>query len=385
MISEELDSPVDLLQFAATCVSWHSAAKTNKLTIPTSLDHQVPMLLVYSNREKNTRRVYNVMNNKFLLSKQHVPNRRVRFCGSSKGWLASVSSDYIVTLHKSCFSVEHDHNHIVAPTICLPSLFPPQLGQNNIARDIYGSVILSPHEYHIRKLLLTTDPLINSNDCTAVVIFGEEGELAFIRLGRDTSWTRIMGDHCIEFDEVLYHNNQFYATNFYGMVVSFDIPESGNPVAKLVLLDEVPAISKRYLVTSPGGELWHIARGADLLDDNITRVTPMFKIFRLDDADSHDDDAKLVEIESLGDVALFLGDNSSISVIASKYLGCKANTIYFAHDADFTGGWTTKYISDFGIYEVKSKSFKLHYNMSSFTRSNMCNHHPIWVVPPMNI
>ena len=43
-------------------------------------------------------------------------------------------------------------------------------------------------------------------------------------------------------------------------------------------------------------------------------------------------------------MALLLGDNSSISVVASKCLGCKANTIYFAHDADFTGGWTTSYI-----------------------------------------
>ena len=88
-----------------------------------------------------------------------------------------------------------------------------------------------------RKLLLTADPLVNSNDCTVVAILGEDGELAFIRLGRGASWIRIEGDHCIAFDEVLHCNNRFYTTNF-----------SGNPVVKLILLDQVPSISKRCIL-----------------------------------------------------------------------------------------------------------------------------------------
>ena len=64
-----------------------------------------------------------------------------------------------------------------------------------------------------------------------------------------------------------------------------------------------------------------------------------------------------VEKHNLGDdVALFVGDNSSIYVLASKS-GCLSNCIYFIHDSDLNGYDIGRhYHLDFGVYDVKSRS-----------------------------
>lgn len=41
-----------------------------------------------------------------------------------------------------------------------------------------------------------------------------------------------------------------------------------------------------------------------------------------------------IEMKNLDDNALFLGDNSSISILASNFPGCQRNSIYFSHDKD---------------------------------------------------
>ena len=78
-----------------------------------------------------------------------------------------------------------------------------------------------------------------------------------------------------------------------GTIISFDIPESGNAIVRLVLHQHESVTGKRYIVTSEGGELWYVARDTNLRDDD-TRIITMFKVFRLDDVDG--DDSKLVEI-----------------------------------------------------------------------------------------
>ena len=41
-----------------------------------------------------------------------------------------------------------------------------------------------------------------------------------------------------------------------------------------------------------------------------------------------------IEMKNLSANALFLGDNSSISILTSNFLGCQRNSIYFTHDKD---------------------------------------------------
>ena len=102
------------------------------------------MLLVYSNRLRKAWRVYDAMRNKFLQTQQLLPKGCVRFSGSSQGWLANVNDDYSVTLHRSFLSnIDHDHNHVIAPSICLPSLFPPQSDNAQMLVNL-GSPLIFP-------------------------------------------------------------------------------------------------------------------------------------------------------------------------------------------------------------------------------------------------
>ncbi|CAL2264448.1 unnamed protein product [Prunus armeniaca] len=76
-------------------------------------------------------------------------------------------------------------------------------------------------------------------------------------------------------------------------------------------------LTKAYLVESTKGDMLHVrrilkpkeGRDGDLLTDS-------FK----------------VEVESIGDEALFVGDNHSVSVLASNFPGCQPNSVYYTKD-----------------------------------------------------
>ena len=57
-------------------------------------------------------------------------------------------------------------------------------------------------------------------------------------------------------------------------------------------------------------------------------ITKEFKIYKLVCGGN----CECIEVESLGDVTLFLGDNHSISILASTSVGCNPNYIYFYDD-----------------------------------------------------
>lgn len=92
------------------------------------------------------------------------------------------------------------------------------------------------------------------------------------------------------------------------------------------------------------------------------------------------DELRWVEIKSLGDVALFLGDNnSSISVMASNFVGCEfGNCIYFTHDKD-TLPLGIHGPSDMGVCDLESQrisSFAIDAEIIAKMQGA-----PIWVVP----
>lgn len=110
----------------------------------------------------------------------------------------------------------------------LPRLFPPYL-ENGF--DPYNSTIdfSEINYYHIKKSVLTTDLLINPNECILVVIFGDI-ELAMFRIAEDKTWTKIKAhDPDIEYsmscmNDILYHNSQIYVSiSDDGKLVSFDV------------------------------------------------------------------------------------------------------------------------------------------------------------------
>ncbi|EXC57185.1 hypothetical protein L484_000735 [Morus notabilis] len=290
------------------------------------------MLLIPS--EEQTWSIYNTLDNKFLGTKLFVPYNK-RFSGSSQGWLVAVNKDWTVTLYKPYSMVKGGNN--IDTNILLPCLFPPDLEGFFDPDGIidYAEV----YDYHIEKALLTADPLTNPNECMIVVIFGEMQELAIFRIAKDTTWTKINGyDHdnkqiMLEIKDICHHNNQIYAVDVHGVLRSFDVTNPCNPTVNLVAPRRASDHSsvKRYLVESYGGKLLQVERHLSWRNEDDGRETKRFRVFRLDF-----DRAKWIKIKSLGDVSLFLGDNSSISVLASNFIGCEPDSIYFTHDIDDT-------------------------------------------------
>ncbi|PON71134.1 hypothetical protein PanWU01x14_075730 [Parasponia andersonii] len=176
------------------------------------------------------------------------------------------------------------------------------------------------------------------------VIFGFEHELAFIKLGEDT-WTKT-NPYCGPFEDILHYKNQFYAINWQGALIFLDVTKSKDSTRKIVVSETC----------------------SEFLNWILTKKRESG-----------------VEIESLGDVALFLGDNSSISVLVSNFVGCQPNCIYFTHDEDAKLVPENPYDSDLGVYEVEIKSFKLYYTIVSADVHITAGRPPIWVVPRVNL
>ncbi|KAI8569445.1 hypothetical protein RHMOL_Rhmol02G0279800 [Rhododendron molle] len=77
-------------------------------------------------------------------------------------------------------------------------------------------------------------------------------------------------------------------------------------------------------------------------------VTFGFKVFEI----NSNEKGKFVENRSLGDNALFLGDNAAVSVDASRFPGIKANCIHYTENLRREGG------KDIGIYNKEDGSLR---------------------------
>ncbi|KAL5567945.1 hypothetical protein UlMin_024520 [Ulmus minor] len=330
---------------------------------------QVPMLLIPDEKE-HTWRIYNVMSNKFLEKNVLVPYDK-RFSGSSEAWLVTIEEDYTVKLYKPNFMNDEGMskpNRIVH----LPRLFPPVEPLEALDIEFRGFHILS-------TTIVTIDPIRNPDDFVIMVIYGTSAQLAFIRSAKDTTWIHVNVGERFEFHDVAFYKGKFYAINIKGKVISFDITNSPNLNVNLVTsqISEEPILGRRYLVKSQEEELLMVERYStrDIYED---RKTFKFKVFKLDL-----DRLRWIEIKSLRNTSLFLGDNSSISIIASNFDGCKSNCIYFTHDED-TGGYGDHGPCDLGIYNLESKRFVWHYNIDLDAIAKMNERPPIWLVPTIN-
>ncbi|PON73189.1 F-box protein [Parasponia andersonii] len=291
----ELEQITDCLGFDSGGLSWHHVAMENRSKLIKLNRHQY-----------------------FL----HIYDRPIG--GSSEGWLATLGKNYAVTLYKPFM----ENRGGIA--IHLPPLFPPidVLEEN----DEYL-------EYYIFKFtIFTPDPIANSNDLVIVVIFGVSRQLAYIRPNKDITWTGVLGNvpGKIAFDDVLYYKDQFYTLTYVrGQLASFNITDSFESNLKAVTgkipkdPEEKLFCCKKYLVESYGGELLQVQRYREFNVDHVTRKLRVFKLCF--------DRSRWIEIKDIGEKALFLGDNTSVSVKTSNFVECQKNCIYFTDDKDTTG------------------------------------------------
>ncbi|GAB2265169.1 hypothetical protein Dimus_000234 [Dionaea muscipula] len=368
----------DLARFGAVCSHWRSAAMLRLHQLNVSVDmyfnSQLPLLLIPTEDNSETRRdVFSVTHGRIYSLRLPVPYSK-RCSGSSHGWLITIDSQTSVITLMNPFFFGNSRGTINLPRFLEPST-PPDADLDEFININY--------EYLISKAILSADPIGDPDDYAIMVIYGDMRRLAFCRSG-DEDWTCMEEVHDM-FQDVIFRSGHFLAVNQEGEVYCCDII-SDPPRAKLVL----PSIgttlrnySRRYIVKTPNGNILQIAR----LVENTTTSTGepvastygffVFKMVVLDGVLGWEAEA------SLGNGSLFLGDNHSTYVDASRFPGCQENCIYFTDD--FHDIYTMYHLPyraygpcDTGIYKLKDHSF------DDFYTPNYSQRHmppPIWLLP----
>lgn len=302
-----------------------------------------PLLMVPSRDDPMDRRTfYSVADNKFC-GIQVKLQYHGRCCGSSHGWLATFGEDMVITL-RNLFSGQ---------SICLPPIFSsPPCDAVRVYRKL-------DHSCWISKVILSKDPNDDSSpeSCLVGVLYGRLGWLAFMRL-RDEGWTYVDPRLTFLLYDVIFYSGYLYAIEDRGKLIRVDAgissyvdKEEGEVVIPRCFKEQV---FRAYLVESYRGDMLMIRRILECIEptEDFVYFTKRFDIFRLV---TSDEGSRWVEMESLGDEIIFLGDNRSMSIPCSKFPGGEPNRIYFSDDVFEDAHYSMQGPNDIGVYNVETE------------------------------
>ncbi|CAN6581038.1 unnamed protein product [Malus baccata var. baccata] len=286
-----------------------------------------------ANKKQRALVLWDAMNNKVFDLQLKLSNKR--FCGSSKGWLIAVDQSQTITLTNPL--PRHKGRRMKDNSIIrLPPLTPQ--GEDELL--MYPSIC----NYGVYKATISADPILFAQDCIVLVIYEDLLHLAFIKL-KDTRWTYVDRRWKMLEDVVCFQDN-FYLDN-RRTLLSFHLTRRSHTKVSLIARAKKPEdpCFKTYLVNSNEEKLLM---------------------------------CEWIAMDTLLDAALFLGDKSSVCVLASKFPGCQANCIYYNHDADRMSFDVGPYgPHDFGISKPYTK------DVMAFVKNN--RNPPIWIVPTLQL
>ena len=433
--------PIDgRIKFSAVCSQWRRVAWEHCRELRSKHTQQLPLLMVPTPDNSKVRRgLYSATRKTLCRSQLSVPHNK-RCCGSSHGWLITVDDSSVVTLFNP-FSgkiisfpplrrLESEKRLVreyagVVDSSCRKQVmeefsssereeeedeaeeeinhdYQEDEGEiNDIAEEeetegvpdyMNGADKVSESDYSIWKAVLSVDPDLNPSDYVLMVICGIQKRLAFIR-SVDKDWTYISKKSCStrnirrpagNIADIKYSKGMFYALNERGGLLSCDV--SGGLKVKMITPNDMSFSFKRklYLGESSGGDLLRVI---NVLDEKFRTIE--FEVHGLGDGDGCGR-AKWKQVESLGDAALFLGDNHSITILASDFHGCQPNSIYFSHNhSEFMAvrdGGVLKLLYlqwapyDIGVFNLEDGKFARHHVLDP---SQRLMPPPIWILPTL--
>ncbi|KAK2663759.1 hypothetical protein Ddye_002333 [Dipteronia dyeriana] len=336
-IAKQIKLPEDLVVFSGVCRLWRYAASKKNFRFRANV---VPWLMLPPKEKGSDVRSF------FSLSKGmsrqiNLPDAERNKCFSSKGWLMVIYKDWSM--------------YLLHPFSSLRIELPPIKTFHNWKALSTRYVAVS----FIQKFVLSTSPSLESEDYTLVVIYGSTGKLAYFRPGFKT-WIAI--DSCQHtYSDVIYCRGMFYAIDVGGGITVIDIRSDNTAAAKRVVadlpLELVPREfrTKFYLVESAGKFLVVGRKFHYRITDYGTTA------FRVVEVDLSRNQNEWSPVKNLGNRALFVGDNSSLSVQVFDNSNFKPNRIYFTED------WRELYFCrhypegvgrDMGIYNLQDGSIE---------------------------
>ncbi|KAJ9679211.1 hypothetical protein PVL29_021218 [Vitis rotundifolia] len=430
-ILDQLQPMEDVIRFSAVCTEWRSVVVSN-IGSRSLYQRQVPFLI--SRTGDNIGNLHSVTQKKMYKWRFPVPDNMkcCRCCGSSLGWLIMIDDTMEVILFNP-FSGNTitfpPIRNLVFEKLCkleyediCSLLMQEEYGEEELEMafdledddEIQGEEEETHEEegrqvwceYRIIKGVLSADPGGSPDDYALMVIYGVEYKLAFIKSG-DEDWTYIDNetsgfDYLFKtsprvkgfryFEDILYWKNLFYAVDGRGKLLTCDInttlrvklvdvPKGGfgiNTTSSSTSFQQVvesllgnETILSAFLVESVEGDLLWVSKF------RFDLPTKKFCVCKIADNGGN---VGWVKEEDLGDAALFLGDNHSISVRASDFPGCQSNSIYFLDREDEADCFDPGCPFDMGVYNLKHKSFARDYQLNP---SERWMPPPIWILPTL--
>ncbi|KAH7854117.1 hypothetical protein Vadar_010288 [Vaccinium darrowii] len=325
-----------------------------------------------ANRDLDKRCLFSVTEGNISRVRLPLPCNK-RFLGSSFGWLFIITEEkpMVITLL----------NPFTGVVISLPPLKDPH--------GHYEAYIDTPQDF-IMKAVLSSDPFLRPNNYEVVVIYNDTCQLAMFKSGQN-SWNFFDSDRPFLFSDVIYYgkgqSEGLYAVSYWDELVKIDFASGTEKV--LTKKSAVNNAQVTYLVQSQEGDQLLVQRFwtkpfkySDNPDEKIMDKTFRFAVFKLLHP-TGETGATWVQIKSLGDQALFLGDNHSLSVSTLEFPECLPNCIYYTeqYHVEFGSLYFFHGVDeDSGIFHLEEGSFRSHYISDPFAKNVLP---PIWFVPNM--
>ncbi|KAJ4712116.1 F-box protein [Melia azedarach] len=362
----------DFVAFRGVCSSWRSAANMRNFMFKYD---QLPLLMLAPRESSNRRDFFNI--SKGVSRQVCLPEANDKKTLSSKGWLLTIDRDWRIFLL-------HLYSRV---RIELPNI--------KSFEDWDADDCISPNImrlFFLHKFVLSSSPL-EDEDYIVMVIYGCDGKLAYFKPGCKT-WITVHPtcSQFMGFSDVFYYQSKFYAIDFLGQLMVCDFSSDNcNPVDQL--LAEMPSglvrtkvIDKLYLVVVSHGVFWVIQRhGVSARPgSNCTTGNSVFHVFEVKLSTNS---SSWFEIKDLGNRSLFVGHNSSFSVV-SHISDCKPNCIYFTDDFPESCWWVAIEEGvelegagkDMGIYCIQDGSIVPHFEGESYHFLSP----PMWVERSFN-
>ncbi|XP_004298358.1 PREDICTED: F-box protein At2g26160-like isoform X2 [Fragaria vesca subsp. vesca] len=365
---DKLFELIDHVRLAVVCKHWNDVSKAHNRTTQRWCK-VLPMLMIpFGSRTK--RMVCSLSEGKIYTNVQLPVPYDKRCSGSSHGWLATADETFAITLLNPFRKAEAIH----LPPLVTPYDLPGCQSELQKHRD----ELKKQYHYYVRKVILSADPSSNPNNYVVVAIYDNCCRLAFIRAGQ-RDWTYLEEPYM--FSDAIFHRNEIYAVGLGGIIASVDINSSDDPSSHPKAIIRTPLrpmvhpvfpykADKAYLVESSNGDLLHVRKflkPKEGVDQKLGVVN--FVVYKVLFSDKDGSIVKQNVVDSIGDDALFLGDNHSMTVLASNFPRCQPNSIYFTNDI-WNGG--------IGIFSLANKT------VTQLYRPQNPIPPAIWIVPPNN-
>ncbi|XP_058203103.1 putative F-box protein At1g65770 [Rhododendron vialii] len=355
LIAKRITLFEDFLFFSGVCRSWRSVAVNDNF----KESDQIPWLML-SEKDKPDERQFVSMRKGGVIRTINLPEARGKRCLETLGWLVTTSED-------SDINLLHPFTRV-------------QINVSHISTSEYYHPRRNKHLRFINKAILSSRPEEGKDYVLMVIYAGGDtggGFLAFWR-SRDKSWIAV--------NIVWFYDINFYNGLCYGVrgtvsteILAFDV-WGPNPTVALVVgygpsHVYFEGFKKPHIVESAGVVLivhrifGQVSPSTFSEDDPYIFETCRFTVFEFDSSEK----GKGVEKTSLGNSALFLGDNASVSVDTSRFPGIKANCIYYTDSFKRGGNYM-------GIYNMEDGSLSPCYEGDP--SSLICP--PMWVNPSLH-